>query len=91
MIEKLNSWSDTGGGNIERARSKDELPTNIMTCVVTCTLNTASWIYYGRGEEGGCILSPAGRSVEVPTACALFPREMPAWVPRSHVDRVCNA
>ena len=90
IIEKFNAWSDTLGDDIESAHSKDELLTNIMVYIVTKTFNTASWIYYGRREEGGRILSPEGMRVEVPTACALFPKEMLAWPPRSYVERLYN-
>ncbi len=61
-----------------------------MIYVLTRTFNTASWIYYGRREEGGRILSPEGKRVEVPTACALFPKELLAWPPRSYVERLYN-
>jgi microsomal epoxide hydrolase len=90
IIEKFNSWSDTEGDDIESVHSKDSLLTNIMVYLVTGTFNTASWIYYGRREEGGRILSPEGRRVEVPTAVALFPKELLSWPPRSYVERVYN-
>ena len=90
LIEKFNSWSDTNGDNIESAHSKDTLLTNIMVYLVTRTFNTASWIYYGRREEGGRVLSPQGKRVEVPTAAALFPKELLSWPPRSYVERVYN-
>ncbi len=90
LVEKFNSWSDTQGDDIESVYSKDELLTNIMVYVTTRTFNTASWIYYGRREEGGRILSEDERRVEVPTACALFPAEMLAWPPRSYVERLYN-
>ena len=90
IVEKFNSWSDTAGDDIESAHGKDELLTNIMIYVVTRSFNTASWIYYGRREEGGRILSPEGKRVEVPTACALFPKELLAWPPRSYVERMYN-
>ena len=90
IIEKFNAWSDTVGDDIESAHSKDEMLTNIMVYITTRTFNTASWIYYGRREEGGRIFSPEGHRVEVPTACALFPKEMLAWPPRSYVDRLYN-
>ena len=35
-------------------------------------------------------MSPQGRRVEVPTACALFPEELLSWPPRSYVERVYN-
>lgn len=90
IVEKFNSWSDTQGDNIESVHSKDELLTNIMVYLVTGTFCTASWIYYGRREEGGRLLSPEGRRVEVPTAAALFPAELLSWPPRSYVERVYN-
>ncbi|MFT4607733.1 MAG: pimeloyl-ACP methyl ester carboxylesterase [Urechidicola sp.] len=90
ILEKFNSWSDTDGDNVESAHTKDELLTNIMIYVITRTFNTASWIYYGRREEGERILSPDGERVEVPTACALFPKEMLAWPPLSYVERIYN-
>ena len=90
IIEKFNSWSDTDGDDIESVHTKDELLTNIMVYLVTGTFNTASWIYYGRREEGGRVLSPDGKRVEVPTACALFPAELLSWPPRSYVERIYN-
>ncbi|RLA14833.1 MAG: epoxide hydrolase [Gammaproteobacteria bacterium] len=90
LIEKFNSWSDTDGDDIESVHSKDSLLTNIMVYLVTGTFNSASWIYYGRREEGGRLLSPEGKRVEVPTAVALFPAELLSWPPRSYVERVYN-
>ena len=90
IIEKFYSWSDNKRGDIETVFSKDVLLTNIMIYIITKTFNTASWIYYGREEEGGRVLSKKGKRVEVPTACALFPAEMSSWPPRSYVDRLYN-
>ena len=90
ITEKFNSWSDTDGDNIESVHSKDSLLTNIMVYLVTRTFNTASWIYYGRREEGGRLLSSEDKRVEVPTGCALFPAELLSWPPRSYVERVYN-
>ena len=90
IIEKFNSWSDTEGDDIESVHTKDELLTNIMIYLVTGTFNSASWIYYGRREEGGRLLGTDGKRVEVPTACALFPAELLAWPPRSYVERLYN-
>jgi pimeloyl-ACP methyl ester carboxylesterase len=90
LIEKFHDWSDIDGDDIESVHSKDALLTNIMVYLVTGSFNTASWIYYGRREEGGRVMSPEGKRVEVPTAVALFPAEMLAWPPRSYVERVYN-
>ena len=72
------------------AQDGGRLLANIMVYIVTRTFNTASWIYYGRREEGGRTLSHDGRRVEVPTACALFPRVLLAWPPRAYVERMYN-
>lgn len=90
ILEKFNSWSDTVGDDVESAHSKDVLLTNIMVYIVTRTFNTASWIYYGRREEGGRIFDTGGKRVEVPTACALFPKELLEWPPRAYVERLVN-
>ncbi len=90
LVEKFNGWSDTVGDDVESVYTKDDLLTSVMIYVTTRCFNTASWIYYGRREEGGRVLSPEGKRVEVPTACALFPAEMLAWPPRSYVDRIYN-
>ncbi len=90
IIEKFHDWSDVEVGEIEAAHTKDELLTNIMIYITTRTFNTASWIYYGRREEGGRTLSQEGKRVEVPTGCAVFPAEMLNWPPRSYVERIYN-
>ena len=90
LVEKFNSWSDTDGDDVESAHSKDDLLTNIMIYITTRCFNTASWIYYGRREEGGRVISDNHRRVEVPTACALFPAELLTWPPRSYVERIYN-
>lgn len=90
ILEKMHGWSDIENGNVESVYSKDELLTNIMVYIITKTFNTASWIYYGRREEGGRILSPEGKRVEVPTGCAVFPKEMLNWPPRSYAERIYN-
>ena len=90
ILEKMNSWSDTIGDDVESVYTKDQLLTNIMVYIVTRTFNTASWIFYGRQEEGGRILSPKGRRVGVSTACALFPKELLSRPPRSYAERLYN-
>ncbi|MEL7466951.1 MAG: epoxide hydrolase [Pseudomonadota bacterium] len=90
LVEKFHDWSDIPTGDIEAAHSKDALLTNIMVYIATRSFNTASWIYYGRREEGGRVLSPEGHRVEVPTGCAVFPAEILNWAPRSYVERIYN-
>ena len=90
IIEKMYSWSDLKDNDIESVYSKDTLLANIMVYVVTKTFNTASWIYYGRREEGGRFFPKDFKRIEIPTSVAVFPAEMSEWPPRSYVDRIFN-
>ena len=90
IIEKMRGWSDIKNGDIESVYSKDILLSNIMIYLVTKTFNTASWIYYGRREEGGRSLPNEDLPLKVPTAVALFPKEYLEWAPRSYVERIYN-
>jgi len=90
IIEKMYSWSDLKNGDIESVYSKDNLLANIMVYIVTKTFNTASWIYYGRREEGGRFFPNDFKKIKIPTAAAVFPAEMSEWPPRSYVDRIFN-
>ena len=90
IIEKMYSWSDLKDNNIESVYSKDTLLANIMVYVVTKTFNTATWIYYGRREEGGRFFPKDFKKIEIPTAAAIFPAEMSEWPPKSYVDRMFN-
>jgi len=90
IIEKFYFWSDLKNNNIESVYSKDFLLANVMLYIITNTFNTASWIYYGRREEGGRFFPKDFHRIEVPTAVALFPKEMSEWPPRSYVERIFN-
>ena len=90
IIEKFYFWSDLKNNNIESVYTKDVLIANIMVYVVTKTFNTASWIYYGRREEGGRFFPRDFKKIEVPTGIAVFPAEMSEWPPRSYVERIFN-
>ena len=90
IIEKMRGWSDIKNNDIESVYSKDTLLSNVMVYLVTKTFNTASWIYYGRREEGGRHLPKEGLPIKVPTAVALFPKEYLEWAPRSYVERIYN-
>ena len=90
IIEKFYHWSDLVDRSIELTYQKDDLLTNIMIYILTKSFNTSSWIYYGRAKEGGRILSQDGRRVEVPTGCAVYPKEFLTWPPKSYVERLFN-
>ena len=90
IIEKMYSWSDLKNGDIESVYSKDTLLGNIMVYIITKTFNTATWIYYGRREEGGRFFPKDFKKIEIPTAVAIFPAEMSEWPPKSYVYRMFN-
>ena len=90
IIEKFYHWSDLEDRSLELTYKKDDLLTNIMIYILTKSFNTSSWIYYGRAKEGGRILSQDGRRVEVPTGCAVYPKEFLTWPPKSYVERLFN-
>ena len=90
IIEKMRGWSDIKNNDIESVYYKDTLLSNVMVYLVTKTFNTASWIYYGRREEGGRPLPKEGLPIKIPTAVALFPKEYLEWAPRSYVERIYN-
>jgi microsomal epoxide hydrolase len=59
---------------VERRFSKDELLTNIMIYWVTKTINSSVRLYCESMRSGR--FGPAGQRIEVPTAGAIFPKEI---------------
>ena len=90
ILEKFFSWSDIKNNKIDKVYSKDTLLTNIMVYLVTNTFNTATWIYFGRREEGGRFFPKNFKKIKIPTAVAEFPKEMSEWPPKSYVKRIFN-
>jgi pimeloyl-ACP methyl ester carboxylesterase len=90
ILEKMYSWSDLKDKNLESVYSKDVLLANIMVYILTKSFNTASWIYYGRREEGGRYFPKDFKKIKTPTGIAMFPAEMSAWPPKSYLDRMFN-
>ena len=90
IIEKMYSWSDLKDNKLESVYSKDTLLANIMVYILTKTFDTASWIYFGRREEGGRFFPKDFKRIEIPTGAAIFPAEMSEWPPRSYVERIFN-
>ena len=60
-----------------------------MIYLITNSFNTASWIYYGRREEGGRVMNVSNK-INSFTGCALFPAEFLSWPPKSYVERLYN-
>jgi microsomal epoxide hydrolase len=71
IVEKFRSWCDCDG-DVERKFSKDDLLTNVTIYWVTQTISSSMRIYYENQRAGGA----APRRVDVPVACAVFPREI---------------
>jgi pimeloyl-ACP methyl ester carboxylesterase len=88
MLEKFQRWSDVGNDLWSRY-GRDELITAIMVYLVGDSMPTALWMYRGAVEEGSGVF-PAGQRVQVPTACAAFPKEFLPCPPRSRVERSFN-
>jgi pimeloyl-ACP methyl ester carboxylesterase len=83
IVEKFRTWCDCDG-NPETRFTKDELLTNITLYWVTATPTSAARFYY-EGRH-----SPAvNRRVEVPTACAAFPKEI-RFTPRRWLETRYN-
>jgi len=90
ILEKMYFWSDLKNKDLESIYSKDILLANIMVYIITKTFNTASWIYYGRREEGGRFFPKNFTQIKTPTGIAMFPVEMSEWPPKSYLDRIFN-
>jgi pimeloyl-ACP methyl ester carboxylesterase len=82
IVEKFRSWCDCDG-NVEKKFTKDELLTNVMIYWATQSGGSSARIYYENLRAAG-----AGR-VPVPTACAVFPKEINI-PPRRWVERLYN-
>jgi microsomal epoxide hydrolase len=83
IVEKFRAWCDCDG-NVEKKFTKDELLTNITIYWLTNTATSSARIYY----ENRVAAANAGR-VTVPTACALFPKEITV-PPRKWVEARYN-
>ncbi|HUP51890.1 MAG TPA: epoxide hydrolase [Longimicrobiales bacterium] len=85
IVEKFHGWSDHSG-DVEEAFTKDELLTDITLYWVTETITSSTRIYYEWRHE------PATRPVqyvEVPTAGAIFPKEI-YFTPRAWAEAGYN-
>ncbi len=73
IVEKFRAWSDCDG-DIEKCYTKDDLLTNITIYWVTQTINSSVRLYCESFRSGR--FGVADRKVEVPTGCAIFPKEI---------------
>jgi pimeloyl-ACP methyl ester carboxylesterase len=73
IAEKFWKWSDCDGV-IENAVSREDLLTNVSLYWFTGAIGSSFWPYYARMHGAWPI--PEGRTVDVPTAYAAFPKEI---------------
>jgi microsomal epoxide hydrolase len=83
IVEKFHAWCDCDG-NVESRFTKDDLLTNVMIYWVTGTATSSTRIYYENR-----VAPPRPEKVAVPTACALFPKEI-TTPPRKWVETRYN-
>jgi pimeloyl-ACP methyl ester carboxylesterase len=73
IIEKFRTWSDCGG-DVETAITRDRMLANISFYWFTGAIGSSFWPYYARMHRPWPV--PEGRTVDVPTGYAEFPREI---------------
>jgi microsomal epoxide hydrolase len=74
IVEKLRSWTDCDG-DLESVLSKDEILSSVTTFWVTNTGGSSGRLYYEGARAAIDSRAPTAR-VEVPTAVAVFPKEL---------------
>jgi microsomal epoxide hydrolase len=84
IVEKFRAWSDCGG-DVESAIGRDRMLANIALYWFTGAIGSSFWPYYARLHEPPFM--PPGRTIDVPSAYAEFPREI-VRTPRSAAERV---
>jgi len=85
IVEKFHGWSDNDG-KVESAFTKDQILTNITLYWVTETITSSARIYY---ESSHTMVTRPVRYVEVPTAGAIFPKEI-YFTPRAWAEASYN-
>jgi pimeloyl-ACP methyl ester carboxylesterase len=73
IVEKFRAWTDCDG-NPENAVSRDAMLANISLYWFTGAIGSSFWPYYARMHGPWPI--PEGRTVDVPTGYAEFPKEI---------------
>ena len=84
LVEKYRAWCDCDG-DVESRFTKDELLTTITLYWVTQTATSSARLYY-ESRRGG---PRDTRRIEVPTACAIFPKEV-IYAPRVWLEPRMN-
>jgi pimeloyl-ACP methyl ester carboxylesterase len=85
MVERRRNWSDCQG-DVERRFTKDQLLTSISLYWLTGTFHTSVRFYAESFREPWPLVHERLPPIEVPTAVAVFPREL-VRVPRRFMER----
>ena len=83
LVDMFRSFSDCGG-DVERSFTKDELLANVTTYWLTGTIASAARLYAEWATQKRTFPRPP--RVEVPTGCAIYPRDV-RRIPRSWAER----
>ncbi|MFN2425658.1 MAG: epoxide hydrolase family protein [Candidatus Binatia bacterium] len=86
IVSKFRSWSDCDG-DVERRFTREELLANVTWYWLTGCGASAARLYYESMRDGR--IGGAHERVEVPTGCAIFPREL-FRPPRAWAERLYN-
>jgi pimeloyl-ACP methyl ester carboxylesterase len=84
LVEKYRAWSDCDG-DLSRRFSDDFVLTQASLYWHTNTISTSFRPYYEHAQG----MTPPVRRVSVPTAVAIFPKDL-VHPPRSWAERVCH-
>jgi epoxide hydrolase len=86
IVEKFRAWTDNDG-NPEDAVTRDQILTNITVYWVTKTINSSIRLYCE--SQRSARFGPIGEYINVPTAAAVFPKEM-FRIPRAYGESRFN-
>jgi microsomal epoxide hydrolase len=86
IVEKFRAWTDNDG-NPEDAVTRDQILTNITVYWVTKTINSSIRLYCE--SQRSARFGPVGEYIGVPTAAAVFPKEM-FRIPRAYAESRFN-
>ncbi len=86
ILDKFNRWTDHDG-DLEQAIARDRLIDNLTVFWITNTINSSMRLY-AEAQRAGDFGATRAR-VEVPTAVAVFPRELFRF-PKSWIERAFN-
>jgi pimeloyl-ACP methyl ester carboxylesterase len=86
IVEKFRAWTDNDGSP-EDAVTRDQILTNITVYWVTKTINSSIRLYCE--SQRSARFGPVGEYIGVPTAAAVFPKEM-FRIPRAYAESRFN-